>query len=323
MRIRRIGTFIRRAARGAVPAAAWQRALVGGAAVAVGAWGVWMPASASASVSAAVRPAALRTVTFGYVGPMGQNVTVPAGVTYADVRVIGGHGGSTGGTSNFVVGGDGAQVSGLLPVYPGQVLTLYVAGAGGTGSHGSPGGGGWGATGYGGSGGNGSGLYGAAGAGGGGASGIESGPNTFVLAGGGGGGGGTGFDYMFDRGGPGGSSSEFGADPGHNGKGPGAGAGGAGAATGEGPGGGGGNSSYNGGGGGGGGAGWLGGAGGGGGGFGAGGGGGGGAGAWHYSLLLRDPRVIRGSTSDGNGLIIITWITGNREASQHVAYRSA
>jgi hypothetical protein len=313
MRLRTIGTFIGRAARGAVPAAGWSRVLVGGAAVAVAAWGA-LPASASASVSAAVRPAAPRTVTFGYVGPMGQNVTVPAGVTYADVRVIGGHGGSTGGTSEFVEGGDGAQVSGLLPVYPGLVLTLYVAGAGGNGSGGSPGGGGWGATGYGGSGGNGSGLYGGGGAGGGGASSIESSPHTYVLAGGGGGGAGTGFEYVFDRGGPGGSSSEFGADPGHNGKGPGAGAGGAGAATGEGRGGGGGHGSHSGGGGGGGGAGWLGGAGGGGGGSGGGGGGGGGAGSWHYSSLLRDPRVIRGGTSDGNGLIFITWITGNGRA---------
>lgn len=276
-------------------------ALAAGTAVAMAAW-VVVPASA--------QPAAPVTVTFGYVGPQAQNVTVPPGVTIAEVRVVAGRGGSAAPRGGVTpVGGDGAQVTGRLPVVPGRVLTLSVAGYGGNGSRTIVGGGGWGATGYGGRGGNGSGLYGDAGGGGGGGSSIASGPNTDVLAGGGGGGGGTGFDQFFDRGGPGGSSGEFGADPGHNGKGPGAGAGGRGAATGMGAGGGGGNGSNSGGGGGGGGAGWLGGTGGGGGGLGGGGGGGGGAGATHYSLLLQAPSVVRGGTSDGNGIIAITWIT--------------
>jgi hypothetical protein len=150
-------------------------ALAAVAAVAMTALGAW-PAAASAVVPGQ-RTAAV-TVEFGYVGPHVQHVTVPAGVHAAEVRVIGGHGGSTGGTAEFVTGGDGAQITGRLPVFPGQVLSLYVAGHGHNNDRGVPGAGGWGATGYGGRGGDGSGLFGYGGAGGGGASAITDSTNA-------------------------------------------------------------------------------------------------------------------------------------------------
>jgi hypothetical protein len=286
------------------PAAGWRGVLAAGAAVAMAAWGAWVPVSAAASASVRL-PAASLTETFGYVGPVAQTVTVPAGASLAEVRVIGGKGGGTRTAEYSVTGGDGAQVSGRIAVTPGQVLRLQVAGYGGDapfeGDH--PGGGGWGATGYGGRGGA-SDL--GKGGGGGGASGLEIGGETVVLAGGGGGAGGRGFAARFDRGGPGGSSGAT-VDPGHNGTGPGAGKGGVGGVKLSGPGGNGDNGSYLAGDGGGGGAGYRGGGGGGGGGFGGGGGGGGGAGSSHYTSLLQAPAVIRGGTSDGNGLIFITW----------------
>jgi hypothetical protein len=261
----------------------------------------------SAEVSA---PFGLQTVEFGYVGPHSQSVTVPAGAAYADVRVIGGHGGAAnaGDCCNYV-GGDGAQISGRLPVYGGEVLELNVAQGGtvGTGT-GAGGAGGWGPTGPGAPGGHGSGSYGHVGGGGGGASTIVAGSQTVIVASGGGGGGGKGFESGIDSGGPGGSGSEFGADSGHSGKGPGAGGGGAGGANSSGGGTGGGGGSWTGGGGGGGGAGVAGGYGGGGGGFGGGGGGGGGAGSWAYAPSLENPQVVRGTTGNGNGLIVITWV---------------
>jgi hypothetical protein len=36
---------------------------------------------------------------------------------------------------------------------------------------------------------------------------------------------------------------------------------------------------------------------------------GGGAGSWTYASSLQNPQVSRGTTSDGNGLIGITWVT--------------
>jgi hypothetical protein len=293
----RLGTVRRATARAAL-------ALAAGAVLA--AWGASVPASAA--VSARLGP--LQTVEFGYVGAHPQPVTVPSGATYADVRVIGGHGGAaTAGTCCVYVGGDGAQITGRLSVHGGEVLEVYVAGGGavGTGT-GAGGAGGWGPTGPGAPGGHGSGVYGYVGGGGGGASSIVAGSETVIVASGGGGGGGKGFESGIDSGGPGGSAGEFGADPGHNGKGPGAGGGGAGGANSSGGGTGGGGGSWSGGGGGGGGAGVAGGYGGGGGGFGGGGGGGGGAGSWRYASSLQNPHVSRGTTSDGNGLVQVTWI---------------
>ncbi|GEM_PF-5406000 len=83
------------------------------------------------------------TVTFGYIGPATQSWTVPAGVTSVTVSVAGASGGSGYDViydpSNYCLlanpevahpGGAGEVVNAVLPVYPGQVLTLYVAGAG-------------------------------------------------------------------------------------------------------------------------------------------------------------------------------------------------
>jgi hypothetical protein len=247
------------------------------------------------------------TETFHYTGQP-QPVTVPGGFDLAVVRVVGGKGGSTYASipAEWITGGDGAQVTGRLPVAAGQVLTVEVGGYGGDGDgNSSPGEGGWGATGRGGRGGLSSQNDGG---GGGGASGIEVGGQDVVVAGGGGGAGGTGGGIFSYTGGPGGSSGET-VDPGHDGTGPGAGKGGAGAGNGQGPGGVGGNSSVNGGAGGGGGNGLTGGAGGSGGGAGGGGGGGGGAGSSLVSSLELG-RVVRGQTADGNGVISITWEHG-------------
>jgi hypothetical protein len=244
------------------------------------------------------------TVEFYYAGGQAQTVVVPQTGT-AEVSVIGGHGGETGGSAERVSGGDGALVTGLLPVTSGELLTVYVASRGADANGRTPGDGGGGFGGFG----NASGLFGGAGAGGGGASAIARGTRVLVIAGGGGGGAGNGFESKIDVGGPGGSSGgSHGADPGHDGKGPGHGYGGSGGSEPTENGGAGGNSSYSGGGGGGGGAGKLGGAGGSGGGFGAGGGGGGGAGSGYYVPELANPHVSRGSTSDGNGRVDITWL---------------
>lgn len=268
----------------------------------------------SVSAAAARAPSGPVTETFTYQGEVTQRAVVPSGASSAELRVIGGKGGATATGVSYVTGGDGAQVSGKVPVTPGEVLDIQVAGRGG--DQGGPGG--WGVTGRGGHGGSSAfgGRYGAS-AGGGGASGIEIGGHRLVIAGGGGGGGGEGLEAIHQRGGPGGSSGTT-VDPGHNGKGAGAGKGGGGAANDSPAGGAGGNSSWGGGGGGGGGAGYVGGGGGSGGGFGSGGGGGGGAGSSYHSPLLTDVSVVRGSTSDENGLIVITWDHVAEPAPMHL-----
>jgi hypothetical protein len=294
-------------------AAAGRGALVAGLAVAMAAWGAWVPAPVSARPVSA-RPAVLVTETFGYVGPHAQQTIVPEGASVAHVRVVGGMGGSSDFNGEYVTGGDGAQVSGPIAVTAGEVLTLKVAGSGGDADViVFPGGGGWGGTGYGG--GGGTSAWGDGG-GGGGASTLAIGDHTVVEAGGGGGAGGRGFN-VFTGGGPGGSSGAT-VDPGHDGRGLGAGLGGRGALNGVGAGGGGGNGSAGGGGGGGGGAGYRGGLGGGGGSFGGGGGGGGGAGS--TLRALPDSSVVRGVTSDGNGLIEITWNEVSPTATETFGY---
>jgi hypothetical protein len=255
-------------------------ALVSGTAMAIAACGLWVPVSASAHAPSAP----LSTETFGFLGPVEQPVGVPRGMHVAEVRVIGGKGGSTYSSTarqpkSLVTGGEGAQVSGTIAVIPGQYLTLRVGGYGGDAdSNLNPGRGGWGATGNGGRGGGSSSIDGA---GGGGASSIEIDGQTIVIAGGGGGGGGLGYTTGIDAGGPGGSSGAT-VDPGHNGKGPNAGKGGGGRGNGVPAGGGGGNGSH------------LGGA-------------GGGAGSSEVTSRLTASSVIRGSTKDGDGLISITW----------------
>lgn len=287
--------------------AARRASLAAVAAVCAAAW-AGLPATASAQVSRAPR-----AEEFGYVGPVAQTATVPAGITAAELRIVGGMGGATESAYHVEAGGTGAQVTGWIHVIPGEVLTLYVAGRGGNKGRlpGPPGAGGWGVTGYGGDGGS---AATGVGAGGGGASGIAIAGSLLAVAGGGGGAGNYGFEMNLDRGGAGGSSGEA-ADPGHDGGGPGAGSGGAAAVNLAGFGGDGGSGSSLGGGGGGGGAGAAGGDGGGGGSFGGGGGGGGGAGSSEYRPSLQDPSVTRGTTTDGNGLIEITW---GRTAPMHL-----
>jgi len=269
-----------------------------------------LPASAA---QAAVRPPiAAVTERFGYIGPVDQTVVVPEGAISAQLLVIGGHGGADCRSAGCIDGGDGAAVTGTITVAAGQVLTLQVAGEGGD-NFGNirPGEGGWGWA-DGGRGGSASGGS-SDGAGGGGASSVQVSaclppacPLTLTaVAGGGGGTGGTGYLPSVNPGGPGGSSGAT-VDPGHNGGGPGHGAGGAGGGNGAPAGGAGGAGAHYGGAGGGGGAGAAGGSGGGGGGFGGGGGGGGGAGS-SLTTGLTSPTVTRGTTSDGNGLIEITW----------------
>jgi hypothetical protein len=307
MRCAAIVTVTRSAARGVLPAVARRGVLAAGAAVVMAVGGAWLPVSASASAAAPARPAQV-TLELGYVGPHEQYVTVPAGVHLADVRIVGGHGGRSLDPYREVEGGDGAQISGRVAVSPGQVIGVEVAGYGGDAElNVHPGAGGWGTDGF--NGGRGGSASTGDGGGGGGATGFRIlGTDTDVIAGGGGGAGGTGFDPTFNGGGPGGSSGST-ADPGHNGKGLGAGKGGSGNVFGSRSGGGGGNGSNLGGAGGGGGAGLYGGAGGTGGGTGGGGGGGGGAGRYSVSHLL-SWTVSRGATSDGNGLVVITWIEG-------------
>jgi hypothetical protein len=274
------------------------RFVTGGAVLMAVSMATWAGVPASASVR---RPSSL-TETFGYLGPNAQTVAVPAGASVAEVRVVGGKGGGAQRVRHYVTGGDGAQVTGRFAVFPGEVLTLKVAGYGGDGSGGDQrGAGGWGATGNGGRGGDSRGD----GGGGGGASGLAIDGYTVVIAGGGGGAGGTGENgTLANIGGPGGSSGTT-VDPGHDGKGLAHGTGGGGAANGV-PAGGDGGNAVVGGAGGGGGAGFVGG-GGGTGGKGDSGGGGGGAGSSHYTGRLAAPEVVRGVTSDGNGLIVITW----------------
>jgi hypothetical protein len=266
--------------------------------------GVGFPAAAHALST----ERAASSVTLTYVGPHAQEVTVPAGVHGARVEIIGGHGGKSVQPYREVEGGDGAEIKGTVPLTPGQVIAVSVAQYGGDSDFNKhPGEGGWGVGGwYGGRGGSSS---RGDGAGGGGTTGFRVLATPIdVWAGGGGGAGGTGFDPSFNAGGPGGSSGgEYVADPGHNGRGAGAGAGGSGNASGFSGGSGGANGSNLGGAGGGGGAGDKGGAGGGGGGTGGGGGGGGGAGRYDVDGL-HDWTLTRGTTSDGNGLVLITWI---------------
>ncbi|MGH2871121.1 MAG: hypothetical protein ACRDL5_01505, partial [Solirubrobacteraceae bacterium] len=68
-----------------------------------------------------------------YTTPGEQTFTVPAGVTALTVNATGGQGGASGGLNldTYVCpGGDGAVVSGVLPVSGGQVLYAEVGGAG-------------------------------------------------------------------------------------------------------------------------------------------------------------------------------------------------
>ena len=142
-------------------------------------------ASATFSVTA---PAPGSSQSFSYTGA-DQTYSVPSGVTALTVDVYGAEGGEFDGA----FGGPGGLVQAVIPVTPGQVLTVKVGGAGGDGTPGWPNGGGAGH-----------------GGGGGGSSSILLGTTVLAEAGAGGGG-----DHI-DTGPSGGAGGEMGWLPGGN-----------------------------------------------------------------------------------------------------------
>ncbi len=146
----------------------------------------WNGTSWDAALSATEQPLNGGVITFSFTGGE-QQYTVPAGVRQLLVDARGAEGGNYPGGA---AGGKGARVQALLPVTPGQIIRLYVGGAGNAGNSNnytaSPRGeGGW----------NGGGAGGAGqsyryGGGGGGATDIRLGPDLtdrVLVAGGGGG----------------------------------------------------------------------------------------------------------------------------------------
>ncbi len=135
------------------------------------------------------------TVTFNYTGGM-QTFTVPAGVVSVDIECNGAQGGSgaVGGNSNGGAGGNGSKATGTLAVVPGQILNIFVGGAGGTPTGGF----------------NGGGTGGSANAGGGGGASDVRTPGTLasdrkIVGAGGGGGGRGGCEMSSPNGGNGGT----------------------------------------------------------------------------------------------------------------------
>lgn len=155
------------------------------------------PAAFAATPSASCT-ATTCTQTFGETGAP-ATWTVPVGVTSATFALYGAEGGAGGPDAP---GGLGAEISGTLPVTPGQTLQVNVGGAGGSGG------------GYNGGGAGGVSPAGTPGAGGGGATDVRSGAfglgDRLLVAAGGGGGGGTVFVPF--PGGVGGSVGTAGAD---------------------------------------------------------------------------------------------------------------
>lgn len=170
---------------------AWRRAAAGCAGVVLaGGMAVWAagPAQALTLPPGCSQPGPGPVVTCSqtYTGPGQYSFTVPAGVTQAQVALLGGSGGNggNGGTTanpvNGGAGGAGAEVTGTVQVSGGEVLTVTVGGAGDDSALGGTGG-------Y--NGGGASGDLGVAGGGGGGATAVQDGTTVLLVAGGGGGGG--------------------------------------------------------------------------------------------------------------------------------------
>jgi hypothetical protein len=166
--------------------------------------------AAASLVAATPAAAATDTVTFSYSSNY-QTFTVPAGVSTLYSVVDGGSGANGQGSYTGGGGEPGGEVAGDLAVTPGEVLTLWVGGAGQ-----ANGGQGFGSPSHddfeGGSGGPGYGPGTGNGGGGGGASYLEAGGQVMMLAGGGGGGGGSG-TYDFGASSEGGYGSPGGFEP--------------------------------------------------------------------------------------------------------------
>src|ERR1019366_5519985 len=82
------------------------------------------------SVFCVLKVTAQTTTSFSYMGAL-QTFTVPAGVTSLAIDAGGGQGGKDGTNTIFAKGG---RVQATMTVTPGQVLNIYVGGAGGNGS---------------------------------------------------------------------------------------------------------------------------------------------------------------------------------------------
>jgi Bacterial Ig-like domain (group 3) len=162
---------------------------------------------------AAAAPAAAATATTYNYSPNYQSFTVPAGETSLHIVMAGGSGANGQGSYGGGPGAPGGEVTGDLAVTPGEVLTLWVGGAG------QPGGG----QGYGnpthddfegGAGGSGYGVGTGNGGGGGAASYLKANGKILMLGGGGGGGGGyvtcdPGPVFCFSAGGGGGGGGDM------------------------------------------------------------------------------------------------------------------
>jgi hypothetical protein len=268
---------------------------------------------ATAATAAAPAPAAATTGTtinqsFTATGAP-VTWTAPQGNTSVRVSVLGGGGGAGGPAT----GSSGALETGILPVTPGQTLTISVGAAGGSDPHNRLGG--WG--GMGGSGGatpDGDAYM--QGGGGGGASTIETSPGVAAfVAGGGGGDGGAGLNSAGSGGSAGTDVQSTSAgltsigSAGSGGSGLGSGYGGIGSAAPTAAGTDGGTQSAGGGYGGGGGGGVKGGHGGGGGHAGGGGGGGAGAGGSFVSSVVQSAQLSTGDNAGADGSVTLTWTT--------------
>ncbi|MBL7703176.1 MAG: hypothetical protein JNM14_13065 [Ferruginibacter sp.] len=104
------------------------------------------PNVATITVTPEYVPVAVTSQTFSFTGGM-QTFTVPAGVTSITIDSYGAQGGtgsngaSSGGATAGGAGGLGSRATGTLAVTPGQVLNIFVGGAGATGTGGFNGGG--------------------------------------------------------------------------------------------------------------------------------------------------------------------------------------
>jgi Ricin-type beta-trefoil lectin domain-like/Glycine rich protein len=198
------------AAAGNGPAAASQHA-AGGSAAALHAPGYSAAAAVHRQPVTAVQGLG-GTLAFGYTGHT-ETVTVPDHAGYAKVTVSGAQGGDDQAISSvFINFGQGATISGSLPVKPGDTLTIGVGGQGADpDGNKSPGGGGWSVSPYdGGRGGSGHGSQTYDGGGGGGASVIQlNGQDVVVAAGGGGEGGATTHGGEWFAGGYGGAAKGY------------------------------------------------------------------------------------------------------------------